>query len=367
MGMGYQGFVKFYASGPASSPVVLLATGASVNLVLEPIYSSAVWGAGWYNAGTTTHYADSAVRYEGSVDFEMQGSATVWDLIGNWGINERAYPRSVDISPDGGRVYQYRTTGAYGASYDRNGAWCTSLGFSTSEGSFLTCSAGMVALDRDEYDPTGVAHDYASYNYISTKEGVIGGDPTTFAAMNPLNPSGDNVDPIPFWRTNANLLRGAYTDPFTGGSAPQVGLETIEWSVDLSNNTLWLYTCNGDRLPTACLQGAIDATGSCTLYHEDGVFDPILGPTGTEGVLTAPYLYGENTWFRVTINNGTNNVYLELPAVVVESDDFGLKGQSDVTSRGFSLKGLAGRIESTNTYVLPPLLMSDNAGAFVAP
>lgn len=368
MGMGYQGFVKFYDSGPASSPVVLLATGASVNMVLEPIYSSAIWGAGWYNAATATHYADSAVRYEGSVDFEMQGSQTVWEFIGDWGINERAYPRSVDISPDGARVYQYRTTGAYGANYDRNGAWCTSLGFSTSEGSFVTCSAGLVALDRTEVDPAG-GNTYSDYTYIKQKTGVVGADVTTVAAMNPLNPSGNNVDPIPFWRTNAQLLRGTYGDPFdSSGSEPQSGTETIEWSIDLSNNTMWLHTCNGDRLPTACLQGAIDASGSCTLYHTDGMFDPILGPDGVSGTLTTPYLYAENTWFKVAIYNGSNYMYIEMPAVVVEGDDYGLKGQSDVTSRGFTLKGLGGRINTTPTqYTLPPLLMSDYSGAFVAP
>jgi hypothetical protein len=56
MGMGYQGFVKFYTQGPAAgTEIVILTTGASVNLVLEPIYSTAVWGAGWYNAADTAH------------------------------------------------------------------------------------------------------------------------------------------------------------------------------------------------------------------------------------------------------------------------------------------------------------------------
>ena len=54
-----------YSEGPATGTTsVLLATGASVNLVLEPIYSSAVWGAGWYNAASSAHYADAAIRYE---------------------------------------------------------------------------------------------------------------------------------------------------------------------------------------------------------------------------------------------------------------------------------------------------------------
>jgi len=367
MGMGYMGFVKVFNTGPASDPLLLLATGASVNQVLEPIYSNTIWGAGWYNAPTAAHYADHAVRYEGSIDFELQmgASGKIWDFITDWSINERAYPRSADISSDGARVYQYHTTGAYKANYDNHGLWCGSASFSTSEGSFVTVSATAIGLVREEFDPTGAAHNYSNYSYIDQKTGVT--TCTVLDSTNPLNPSGTNLNPIPFWKTEAALLRGVYTDPFTGGAAPQTDLETIEWSLDLSNNQVVLYTCNGNRFPTAVLMGAIDATGSVTLYHEDGVFDPILGPTGVDGNLTSPYLYAENTWFRVTIDvGGGTDVFIELPAVVIEGDDYGLKGQSDVTSRGFTLHGLGGRCTSGNI-LMPPMVMSDSDGNFVTP
>jgi hypothetical protein len=125
-----------------------------------------------------------------------------------------------------------------------------------------------------------------------------------------------------------------------------------------------VYTCNGNRLPTALLQGPAEATGSVTLYNECGVFDPILGPAHT-GTLTSPYLYAENTWFRVTIPNGSNNTYIEMPAVVVDSDDYSIPGQSDPSYRTFGLRGLGGRCEGTTT--LPSLILSDNGGAFVSP
>jgi hypothetical protein len=363
MGMGYQGFVRFYETGPATTPLIVLATGASVNLILEPIYSTSVWGAGWYNAATTAHYADNAIRYEGNIDFEMQGSASVWDFMGDWFINDRAFPRSLDISPDGARVYEYRTTGAYNANYDRNGAWCSSASFATSESSFVTVSAGVVALFRDEVDPAG-GQNFSDFRYSEQKTGVIADDCTVFDDTNPLNPSGNNVDPIPFWQTDAQLLVGTYTSPFTGGTIPQTGLETVEWSVDLANNSVWLYTANGDRLPTALLQGAIDVTGSLILYNEAGVFDPIIGPNGT-GTLTNPYLFAEENWFRITIFNGVNDIYIELPSVVVESDDYSIAGQSDITNRTFGIKGLGGRCNGTVT--MPPMIMSDNTGAFVTP
>jgi len=364
MGMGYQGFVKFYTGGPATGPLVILATGASVNLVLEPIYSTSVWGAGWYNAATTAHYADNAIRFEGSVDFELQGGDDIWDLMGDWIINDRAYPRSVDISPDGARVYQYRTTGAYNANYDLNGAWNTSAGFSTSEGSFVTVSAGVIALDRLEDTPTG-AGTFSDFSYINQKTGVITGDCTVFDNTNPLNPDGSNVNPIPYWRTDAQLLRGTYSSPFTGGAAPQEGLETVEWSVDLTQNHVVLYTCNGTRLPTALLQGPIDVTGNLVLYNEDGVFDPIFGPDQS-GTLTTPYMYAQNTWFRIGIARGSDpTVYIELPAVVIESDDYSITDQGSVTNRGFSIKGLGGRCNGTVT--MPPMIMSDSDGNFVNP
>jgi hypothetical protein len=372
--MGYQGFVKFYQTGgtPPSNPLILLATGASVNLVLEPIYSTSVWGAGWYNAASTAHYADSAIRYEGSVDFEMQGSDAVWDFINSWTILSRAYSRSLDISPDGARVYEYHVDGAYDdpASYGLTGAWNSSLSISTSEGSFVTVSAGVLAIDRSEVDPDGGTN-FSDYSYINQKTGVIADDCSVFQTTNPLNPCGNNVDPIPFWRTNAQLLRltdpcpfPPYT-PFVSGDVPQDGLETVEWSVDLTHNTVVLYTCNGNRLPTAILQGPIDATGSVVLYNEAGVFDPILGPDQS-GSLTSPYLYAENTIFRVEIARGSDpTVYLELPAVVVESDDYSITGQDAVTNRTFGLKGLGGRCNGTVT--LPPMIMSDSSGAFVGP
>jgi len=270
----------------------------------------------------------------------------------------------MDISPDGARVYEYHTTGVYGANFDLNGMWNTSAGFSTSQGSFVTVSAGAIALDRDEVDPAG-GTDFGDYSYIDQKEGVVADDCTELAETNPLNPSGNNVDPLPFWRTDAQLLTGVYSAPFTGGAVPQADTETVEWSVDVTQNHVVLYTCNGSRLATALLQGAIDATGSVTLYNEDGVFDPILGPAHT-GSLTAPYLYAENTWFRVSIPRGADpTVYIELPAVVVESDDYSIPGQSDVSYRTFGIKGLGGRCNSAVT--MPPMIMSDSAGLFVAP
>lgn len=344
----------------------MLATGASVNLVLEPIFSAAVWGAGWYNAAEAAHYADNALRYEGNIDIELQMGAAgaFWNYMSSFIVASRAYPRSLEISPDGSHVYKYLTSDVYNKNYDTKGAWCRSASFSTSEGSFVTCSMGVVAIFRTETDPSGATPgNYSSYSYINQKYGVIASNCAVLASTNPLNPSGGNVDPIPFWKTNAQLGVGPYNGPFNPSvPLPQDGTETVEWSIDVTNNEHILYTCSGSRLPRAVLMGPMGVGGNVTLYSPNGVFDPILGPDGS-GTLTSPYAYAENTWFQIQIAKplSAGYVYIEVPAAVIESDDYSIKGASDVTNRAFSIKGLGGRCSGSTT--LPPCIISDYTGA----
>jgi hypothetical protein len=344
---------------PPSDPVLLLATGGSVNLTLEPLYSSAVWGAGWFNAPEAAHYADGAIRYEGSVSVEWQGNANLWETIRQWGVYNRAYARSCDISVDGNRVYHYWATGGSPQAFDNRGAFCTSVSMSTSPGSLVTGDIGVVALTREEDVSAGKP-------YIEQITGV-----TTCAELAetfPLNPSGRNTDPIPFWRTNAQLLTGFTStyEPFIGGTTIQSDLSVMDWSVERNNNHNIMYTCGGSREAKAVLMGAISASGNVTLFNPTGVLDPIIGPNppGT-GTPDNPFLYAQNTVFRVAIQGvradgvTPNMYYVELPAVVVESEDFGLKGQSEPTTRAFTIKGLGGRCTTSTGTLMPPHIMSD--------
>jgi len=388
MGMGYQGFVKITQGG---SDLLLLTTGSSVNLVLEPIYNNSVWGAGWYNAPETAHYADNAIRYEGSIDFDLSGLDLLWNFVRTWTVDQRAYSKTVWISPDGAHVYRYiRDCG----DPLKTGGFCQSMDMNTSADSFVTCSLSMVALTRSDVDPAG-GTDFEDYAYLDVDKGVYGDlsvNPTEFCATWPLNPEGANINPIPYWRTNANLFRypggGGNYQVFgggTSGTAPpqapteyfQEGTETVEWSISINNNTQILYTCNGDREATAILQGAISASGNLTLYNDGGVYDPILGPADGTYSLTNPYLFARNSQFVIQIARGAafgggassgGNVYIELTAPVVEGDDYGIRGQSEVTNRGFTMKGLGGRgCDGSFTFILPPCLISTTAAGIAGP
>ena len=126
------------------------------------------------------------------------------------------------------------------------------------------------------------------------------------------------------------------------------GVQTC--ALPISNNTQVLYTCRGVRGASAVLQGSIDATSSVTLYNPYGLIDPVFGDGSGAFDEFNPYLYADNTEFLVQIA-GTDNgagadqrLSIALPAVVVESDDYGMKGQNEVTNRTYGLKGLGGRL-----------------------
>jgi hypothetical protein len=113
----------------------------------------------------------------------------------------------------------------------------------------------------------------------------------------------------------------------------------------------------------------MEATGNVVLYNPEGVFDPILGPNNT-GTITSPYSYAENTIFQVDIADGTGGyVHLLIPAAVIESDEYGIAGLDAVTNRTFGIKGLGGRCVNSGGYTgsLPPCVISDSAGAYIAP
>ena len=334
MGLGYQGYVSLINGGNSNT---LLATGGGLNMVLEPIYSTAVWGAGWYNA-STGHYADGALRYEGAINAEMQDISAVWNFIRNWAIEQRAYGQSIDYSPDGHNLFQYHATNA-GVTYDNFGVWLKGLTLHTNSGSFVTADLDCLALHRV------VSQAGMQSTYISNKNGIIGSNAAAYGATCPLNPGGNNLSPVPFWKTNAAIV--------VSGSA--AAGQALDWNISVQNSPVVLYTCSGVREATAVLMGAIDATASTTFYNDGGVFDPIVGPAGGSGTPNQPYSYAQNTSFVVTINPGGGAVTITMPAVVIGSDAYNLGGISEAVTRAFNMKGLA---TCPSTTVVPPVLMS---------
>ena len=224
----------------------------------------------------------------------------------NWVVDNRITPINLELCPDGSKIFTYTA----GLATEPAGAYNTSTGFSTSEGSAISVSVGIMSFARVVTNGD---------TYIDNKTGIIADSCTTMGLTNPLNPSGTNLNPIPFWKSTAAII-----------GAPQSGLQAIEWNVDISQNTMVVYTCRKNKLPRAILQGSMDVTGSVIMYHPDGVFDPIADAT----------MGAYNTSFSVVIGSGAANI--TIPAVILESDNYDISGLDTVTSRTFSMKGMAG-------------------------
>jgi hypothetical protein len=233
MGMGYQGLAQIGSQALAGAGIDagyinLLTSSSSINMQLEPIYSAAVWGAGWYNAASTVNYADNVIRFEGGIDFELQASRNAWNLIRDWAIESRGYSRAARITPDGSWIYDYTlvdgsiaqnptapltysTTSATPLlDTGRKGLWSSGLSMTTNVGAFVTCTMNCMALDRYVFgpgDPAAFLGTIVDPNLTAvTQPGGVSYILDKFGLQNPnnpLNPSGNNYDPIPYWRTEA--------------------------------------------------------------------------------------------------------------------------------------------------------------------
>jgi len=296
----------------------LLCTGAGLEPQYNPIYSSAVWGAGWRNAAQITNVAENAFQFEGPVNFDFQGDSVLFTLMKNWALEDRAYSRTLVYSPDGNQIYKFVKSSP--KAYDDQGVWCSAITWSASQDSPVTCAATAIGLNRTQ-TTTGGFGQYIDNTGPNTGAGDLAG---AGAPVNPLNPSQTNRDPLPYWKTIAQIQ-----DRTTGNPPTQwANCETVDWSITHTNNTQVLYTMDGTQAAFAVLQGTIDATGDVTLFRHGGFTDH-------DAIGRVP----ENTQFKVILDQGVNIAIL-LPYVNVESTDYGVRGQNDVVSRGFSLHGL---------------------------
>lgn len=272
MSIGYMGYVKLGAT-------IYPATGSTIAETIEPIYSSSVRGAGWKTSGVA-YKADDVYRFEGNVDFELVTG--MWATLKDWIIDARTTPITLVASPDGGIIYTF-TTGGIGSLA---GAYASSANFSTSEGSFVTCSVGVLGLSRAEA---------AGLSYI-------------------LNPTGETFvaySPLAYWQSSVTI----------GGTPFPAGTSVIDWSVDISNNPVVVYGCTGSIGPIALMMGEVEVTANVVLFNLAGV--------------SALSLAAQSV--AISTGGGT----LTLPSALAESDGNDLSGGGSVISRAYSFKGLA--------------------------
>lgn len=317
MSIGYLGYLKL-------ANYFLLTNSTGLNRQVNPLQSTGVWGAGWYNASSLVAYADSQQHFEGAIDFDLQGMAGVWNLVRNWLIEERCTPQSVIMSPNGIVVYDYSVVGGD----NRTGVWGSQCGFEISSEAIVKANVTGMALERTET----VGSDGYCANYRGPGPGIPTG---------PLNPAPRNTNPIPGWYCQAQVTWPS-APAFWSDPGNQTGMVLRSASVTLNNNTQVIRGCTATQGPVAIIQGSITADGSMVLWKDGGIPDPY----GTLGTFTAS---GAN----VTLNIAPTgpNFTFELPYVLITSDAYDVKGQNEPVTRTFGIAGVGDGIN-------PPLLMS---------
>lgn len=274
--VGYRGIVKL-------NNVILLATGGQITISHDPIFSSGVWGAGYQNAAENVAYADNYLRLEGSFDFQLTKGSGV-TAVKTFAFTNRGNPAGTPITilPNG----EHGFTGV---------GWCSSFGFSASEGDVVTCNAGFSSFIDSTVDNkilTGTSSNSAT--------GASGG--TLPFAYNDL---------FPYWATQVTKESSTLND-------------ITAWSCDYSSEIVPLKCCGtnsgagygvaqkdsaGAPLgPDYILIGSMTAQGNYTVFRLQGDFEPSKYHAGGEiKFAMAPSSAPSTPAATVTIPKAINN------------------------------------------------------------
>lgn len=314
MPIGYLGYINLES-------IYLLCNSTGLNRQVNPLQSNAVWGAGWYNAASVTNYADSQQHFEGAMNFEIQANSTIWNRIRDWLVEQRAYAKNVNLSPNGIVVYAYTLN----VNDFRTGVWLSQCSFNIDATALITCSATGIGLKRTET--------VSNVNWRSGLRSNVG-FPTA-----PLNPSPRNRNPIPGWNTQAQVT-WPNAPAFWSDPSNLQGMVLQQATVNVNNNTQVVRGCTGSVNPVAVIQGTITVDGSMNLWRDGGIPDPYV-PNGNFSASGASVIFALG---------GTPALTFRMPHLLLTSDAHDVTGQNTLTTRNFGLAGLGDG-------VYPPLLL----------
>jgi hypothetical protein len=319
MGMSYLGWAKIGNTPGVAPSELLFCDSTGLDRQVEPILSKANWGAGWRNAASSVAYADNQMYFSGGINFEVQYNSTVWTLLKDWAVNQRAFPASMQISPDGYLNYLYQAS----SSDPRGGVWCDSLSLRISPDGFIAASVTGKALKRVETVTTD--HNYAAN--LRTNLSL----PSSFT-NSLLNPSPFNRNPIPGWNARAAINWPNSPGVWQDGSNPY-GFIFMEGNVTLNNKVQMIRGCTGDRIPAAMIVGTMEASGDMSLWRDGAIRDP-YGDANNPSTFTA-----SNAYVKLYLGGGADPA-IALNNVVLSSDRYDMGGQDDRVPRAFGFYGL---------------------------
>ena len=280
--IGYMGIV---AIGDASQvtgsgefdltgTTVVLASGGNINVQQTPMFSSGVWGAGWYNAAQQVAYAPNFVTLTGSVNYQLT-KGNVFDILQQFAFTDRANPTGyrVYILPNG--------TAGYGGN-----SWCESMSFSASQDALVTgdfgFKSGNVKSGSRLNTPGVLTGDNTTYTDDNVKLGASGGnlrDNLELLSVYPFWASGVRVDSdslASLDREEENIV-----EPTKGATMTALP-DVMDWNASYSSQVVLAKLCSGANVSKTedsiqadyAALGTMSADGSFTMFGINKQLNP---------------------------------------------------------------------------------------------
>lgn len=253
--VGFYGYVKI-GSGPAGGAaelVTVLATGGDLNLATDPIFSSGVWGAGWYTAANQVAYAVNYMRIEGSAAFELAAAESpalgIFDAVKSFAFDERANTN--------GHIVELKPNGKGGFS---GKAWCSGCSFDASADSIVNGNINFSSGDLSDA------------NWSITQQTVDGTKLSTGAPPAP-------TAVYPYWATEVGI--DTTVGGTNGSSADNVYTklnDVVSWNANYTSEINFVNLCSGGTTnplaPDYIMVGGMDADGSFTIFSLTSQLSP---------------------------------------------------------------------------------------------
>lgn len=265
--VGYMGVVKVDSK-------TILATSGSIQIDQTPLFSSGVWGAGWYNAAQQVAYAPNFITLSGSVGYELT-KGDVFDTLQAFAFTDRANPNGFDftILPNGQSGYNGK-------------AWCEGMSFTASQDSLvtgdfsfksgnvtscITATGALVGTNAQDHQTQ------ITYTEALSKTGASGGS----------LPMESFLDVYPFWASGVKVNAASLEDAVEGQQTIQQPDEAttllpdvMDWNTSYSSQLVLGKLCTNitetiksQEADYAAL-GTMTAEGSFTLFAVNKQLDP---------------------------------------------------------------------------------------------
>ena len=271
--IGYMGVVKMgdTESTTLEQATTILATGGNITVQQTPMFTTGVWGAGWYNAAQQVAYAPNYITTTGSINYELVYAANLgggmFTKIQDFAFEKRNLGKKIFILPNGIAGYQ-------------GVAWCQGCSFTASADALVTGDTSFKTGNVTECITTTNADEN------SIKGPGLGKEDT-----NPINAAfgDDYLNVFPFWASGVLLTDLSNVDKEQNvstkrGQRPTVVLrdDIMDWNTSYNSQLALVATCANRTSLEASQQanyaalGTMTAQGSFTIFRIAADLDPKL-------------------------------------------------------------------------------------------